>query len=235
MDSEPSDVSGIDLDERLRSYLRGVPTRGRMTDTVVEILREAILDGALPSGAWLPEDRLATALAVSRTPVREALRLLADDGLVAKTVHYGAVVAPWSLDDVLALYVVRAQLEGLASRLAAQRLPAGLLPTLMETNGRMAACLESGNLSNLASINLEFHKALRDAAENPYLSRFLIQIEHAVRRADHSTLERPDRAAAVIAEHQAIIDAVGRQDPDAAEAAAKHHMHNARNARITGL
>jgi len=89
-------------------------------------LAGGILDGVLAPSTWLREDELASELSVSRTPVREALRRLSDERLAVRLTNRGTVVTSMSLDDVLALFLVREQLEGLAARLAAVRQPPGL-------------------------------------------------------------------------------------------------------------
>jgi DNA-binding GntR family transcriptional regulator len=219
----------------LRAYLEPGTIRGRTTDAVTDAMREAILDGVLAPSMWLREDEIAHALAVSRTPVREALRRLSDEGLAIKTAHQGTVVAPLSLEDVLALYVVRENLEGLAARLAASRQPAGLVERLSALNEEMRTALEARDVPTLARVNLEFHRALREASSNPYLGRFLLQVEHAVRRLSASTFQAPGRAEEVLREHQDIIEAISSRDPEAAERTAKAHMHRAREIRLNVL
>jgi DNA-binding GntR family transcriptional regulator len=219
----------------LKRYLDTGAMRGRTTEVVTDAMREAILDGVLAPSTWLREDELAGAFEVSRTPVREALRRLADEGLAVKTAHHGTVVAPLSLEDVLALYVVRENLEGLAARLAATRCPAGLVESLDEIGGQMRTSAERGQVDALARQNLSFHRALREAAANTYLDRFLGQVEHAVRRVPVSTLAAPGRAAEAIAEHDAIVRAIEDRDPDRAERAATEHMRKAREIRLSVL
>lgn len=223
------------LESVLGKYFTGAPERGRTTEAVTEALREAILDGALPPSAWLREDEIAETFSVSRTPVREALRRLADDGLAVKTAHHGTVVAPLSIEDILALYVVREDLEGVAARLAAVRCPPGLVGSLEETHREMRRVAALDDARRLAQLNLEFHRALRLAAGNSYLERFLAQVEQAVRRLPVSTFAQPGRPAEVLDEHEAIIEAVRRQDGEAAERAAKAHMSRARQMRLAVL
>lgn len=220
--------------EALRAYHDGGAGHGNTTDAITNAMREAILDGVLGPSTWLREDELAAAFAVSRTPVREALRRLADEGLAVKTVYHGTVVAPLSFEDVLALYVVRIDLEGLAARLAATSRPAGLVERLEDIHRQMGKLAETGDATGLASANLEFHRLLRRAAANSYLERFLTQVEHAVRRVP-SSFTAQDRHSEALAEHAAIIDAVRTGDADAAEAAAKHHMRRAREVRLRSV
>lgn len=219
----------------LGAYLPRGTARGRTTDAVTDALREAILDGVLAPSFWLREDEIAQALQVSRTPVREALRRLADEGLVVKTAHHGTVVAQLSLEDVLALYVVRENLEGLAARLAAVRCPPGLVEALERIQDEMRRSAAAGEMKTLAQQNLAWHRTLRDAAANSYLGRFLSQVEHAVRRLPFSTLAHSGRADEVIAEHDAVIRAIEARDGDTAEEAAKTHMRRAREIRLASL
>lgn len=217
----------------LRVYLRGSPARGGMTEAVTEALRETILEGALRPGEWLREDHIAADLQVSRTPVREALHRLSDEGLVVKTAGQGTVVAPLSLEDVLAVYVVREQLEGLAARLAAGRCSDELIKDLADSQARMAVAVADGNPDACRGENLVFHRILRQVTGNPYLERFLTQTEHAVRRLPTTTFVAPDRPEAALAEHGEILDSISRRDGDGADAAARHHMRAARDLRIT--
>jgi DNA-binding GntR family transcriptional regulator len=219
----------------LSSYLRLSPAHGSATEAVADALREAILEGAIEPGTWLREDSIARELGVSRTPVREALRRVADEGLVTKTAHSGSIVASLSFDDILALYVVRAELEGLAARLAAQRPPRGLVEDLQRVHEKMISSVASGALDSLPDLNLEFHRKIRLAAGNSYLERFLLQVEHAVRRLRESTLSTLSRAEEVSHEHGAIIEAIARQEPEAAAKAARVHMLHARDARIRAM
>jgi len=221
--------------ERLRAYLHQGAVRGHTTDDVTGAMREAILDGVLSPSTWLRESELATTFKVSRTPIREALKRLADEGLVIKTAHHGAMVASLSLEDVLALYVVREDLEGLAARLAAVRCPEGLVDQLDEINSRLRKAAERGEPGELSKLNLEWHRALRTGAANPYLERFLNQVEHAVRRLPATTLMHPGRADEVLAEHDAVARAVKERNGEAAEEGARAHMRRAREIRLAVL
>lgn len=214
--------------------MAAVRPRGGATEAVSDALREAILDGVLRPSAWLREDELASVFEVSRTPVREALRRMADEGLAVKTAHHGTVVAPLTLEDVMALYVVRVDLEGLAARLAAADPHPALMAQLDEVHARMSEAAARGDVEQLSRLNLQFHRVLREGAGNSYLKRFLTQVEHAVRRVPSGfTVEgRPDR---VLAEHEAVLEAVRRGDADAAEQAARAHMRQARDARTGSM
>lgn len=216
----------------LRQYLEEAPQHGTTTDAITDALREAILDGSLPPSSWLREDDLARQLCVSRTPVREALRRLSDEHLTVRSAHRGTIVAPMSLDDVLAVYAVRETLEGLAARMTAARQPPGVVDALLGVHGEMTLAVESEQYALARRLNLDFHRVLRDGTGNPYLQRFLVQVEHAVRRFATTTLEAPGRAAAALVEHQGIIEAVAGGDPELAAQRATEHMRRAREVRI---
>jgi DNA-binding GntR family transcriptional regulator len=221
--------------DALSKYLPDGTHRGHTTDAVTDALREALLDGVIPPTTWLREDELARAFKVSRTPVREALRRLADEGLVIKTMNHGTIVAPLSLEDILALYVVREDLEGIAARLAAVYCPPGLVDQLDEVGERMRKAAEKADVPALSRLNLEWHRVLREGADNTYLDRFLGQVEQAVRRMPSSTLGHPGRADEVVREHDAVVRAIEARDGEAAERLARAHMHRAREIRVAVL
>ena len=127
--------------------------------------REAILDGAIARGDLFREDTDRAELGVSRTPVREALRRVADEGLVTKTAHSGSIVASRRClsNAILALYVVVAgTVAPLAARLAAQRRPEGLIEDLRRVHQEMVACVAYlVPWESLPDLNLEFHRKIR--------------------------------------------------------------------------
>ncbi|WP_224763606.1 GntR family transcriptional regulator [Salinibacterium sp. ZJ70] len=214
--------------------LRGVPQRGDTVGQVTGAIREAVLQGVLPAGSWLREDDLAAALQVSRTPIREALRTLGEEGLLERTANRGSVVARMTFDELASVYAMRETLEGLAARLAAGRTSPALVERLTGIHEAMADAVES-DPSALAHLNLDFHRAIAEAAENPYLTRFLGQIENALRRLTQTTYAHGDRATAAHDEHRAIIDAIAAGDGARAEDVARSHMRNARDVRIAQL
>ena len=140
-----------------------------MVEQTCEILRERIRSGALPPGTRLRQERLAEDLGVSRTPLREALRLLAADGLVELEPNRSAVVSSLNHADRVAFWEARLALEPGAARLAAERRDPGSLDAIDEAlrRQRAARTFEEGFAANRA-----FHLALVAAAGNPHLDRF---------------------------------------------------------------
>lgn len=211
-----------------------VKTRsGSTTDDVTDRLREAILDGTIPPASWLREADLAESLQVSRTPIREALRRLADEQLVEREANRGCRVRPMTFDDTLAVYSVRESLDALAARTVTLVQPDGLVDRLREVQRHAKDPAHS--LQDLAAVNLTFHRVIRSAASNAYLERFLVQVEHAVRRFGLGDPEGPERTAKVYQEHEEIIAAIEAGDADAAAEAAARHVRLAREARVASI
>jgi DNA-binding GntR family transcriptional regulator len=220
---------------QLRAYLKSVPAYGSTTDVITDVLREAILDGVLAPATWLREDELANELSVSRTPVRDALRRLADERLAVRLANRGTVVTSMSLDDVLALFMVREQLEGLAARIAAARQPPGLLSSLAKVQEMAVRAAGAKDTAALVELNREFHRQLRESSGNPYLVRFLTQVEHGVRRFQQTTYQSVGRIQETLAEHLAILDAIADGDSDSAVEKATEHMRRAREAQVRAI
>jgi DNA-binding GntR family transcriptional regulator len=127
---------------------------------------------------------------------------------------------------------VRENLEGLAARLAAQRASESLRVRLREIHERFKAAAADGDAARLSELNLEFHRAIREATDNRYLERFLTLVEHAVRRFRSSTFENPRRMDATVDEHESILNAIVNGMPEDAEVHARSHMRRAREARL---
>jgi DNA-binding GntR family transcriptional regulator len=219
----------------LRQYHFSVSAKYTLADAVIIAVREAVLDGVLRPGTGLNEQEIATALDVSRTPVREALRRLDAEELTIKKPGMPRVVAPMTTDDVLAVYLVREVLEGLAARLAATKCTPEHLLRLKEVNEEFADISDTKDHARATALNLKFHRLIRQASGNSYLDRFLVQVEQAVRRIPHSTFEYPGRMGVAFKEHQALIDAISAGNAVEAERVACLHMRGARERRIMSL
>jgi DNA-binding GntR family transcriptional regulator len=211
------------------------PSRGSMPEAVAAALREAILDGTLTPGSWLREAEVARELNVSRTPVRDAFRILVAEGLVNINANQGALVAPMTSDDVLELYAVREVLEGLAARLAARRAPRECLESFAKLIPEMKQAAGAGDIRALSKLNFQFHAIVRGAAGNRYLERSLAQVQNASRRFPDPTLGLPGRVEESITEHVALADAISQGDAAAAERLGIEHMRHLSELRIRML
>lgn len=196
-------------------------------------LKDAICDGTLRPGERLVEASLANALGVSRTPVREAIEKLLGEGLLSTSHSRGVVVTELSRAQVIQIYALRGVLEGAACAFAAQHASQAEIDELRSIHERMDNLL--GAPERLLKANRQFHQAIYSATHNQYL------IEATARLADtlsllpgttYSVEERPQTAQT---EHAAILEAIARRDPSAAEARAREHIENARRLRLQEL
>lgn len=192
---------------------------------VVEALRERILGGAIAPGVRLVEGKLSTELGVSRMPVREALRQLAAEGLVTIEPRRGASVTSFSSQQVRELVEVRATLEGLNAKLAAQRHDAAQIAAMeriLEEGTRLADC-DDPAIGML--MNQRFHDALGSIAANSVLQDLMRSLRDrtAVLFAPLNRVRGPQNWE----EHAAILRAVIRGDAELASLLAMRHVYNA--------
>ena len=182
-------------------------------------------------GERLVEDRLAATFGVSRNPVREAIRMLAAEGLVEVTARRGATVARLSPEEAQELVEVRAMLEGANARLAARRHDPLVLARLHDILARGAAAVEAGAIERVPPLNDEFHALLADAGRNRVLADLMKTLRDRTsplfRRSD-AAIERESWA-----EHAAILRAV--LDGDAEVAAALAYRHVIHAGRMRGI
>jgi DNA-binding GntR family transcriptional regulator len=200
---------------------------------VYKKLREAISDGTFKSGERIREEDVAKMLDVSRTPVREAIRRLQARGILVQAQGAGVVVAELSNQQLQELYAFRALLEGAAARLAAQHVSTAEIETLRFLLSEFGANLH--NPARLARVNQAFHSTINDAAHNQYLLDSLNGMTDALALLRDTTFSVAGRPAIALQEHEAIVDAIERRDPDAAEAAARRHIVEAQRARMQML
>nr|WP_138467078.1 GntR family transcriptional regulator [Poseidonocella sp. HB161398] len=195
-------------------------------------LLEDIRSGALAPGTRLREVELASRLGLSRTPVREALRLLEAEGLVAHLPRQGAVVRQLDYAEVAELYEMRSVLEGTAARLAARIASDVELEELEVLQLAVEAALARADERGSSEANRQFHAALHDAARNRFLIGAIRGMEKTMLILGPTTLADPERRAGAAEEHRAILAALRARDGSAAEAAMQRHIRNAQRARL---
>jgi DNA-binding GntR family transcriptional regulator len=198
-----------------------------VVDQVYSAIRDRIMDGTLERGARIHQEDLADELGVSRTPVREALRRLAAEGLVEMRTNRGARVADVGQDDMHAAYEARLVIEPGAARLAAVQAPA-------ESLARMRAALIAQrraipNVRRSFEANREFHLALAEASGNPFLVQFAERLW--VARVGEPIYERqsetPERMQLDADEHEQILLAIESGNGRRAESLTRRHLADA--------
>jgi DNA-binding GntR family transcriptional regulator len=200
-----------------------------LAERAYDELKAAVLANRLRPGDALSVPALATQLGISRSPVREAVQRLIHDGLASHVPHRGAVVSTVDLADVRQLYVVREVMEGLAARLATERLDAtkvGELRELLEQHERVV----TSDYDEHAHIEMDmaYHRLIREVAGNTHLTTALDTIQGKAHLALHSLWRSPEAPRLAVAEHRRIFEAMTSGDPDAAELAAREHIRRLR-------
>ncbi len=185
-------------------------------------------------GRYRPGDRiraedLAKTFSVSRTPVREALSRLQERGLL-ETTSSGLSVTELDRTDVMELYAVRELLEGSAARFAAQHASPSDLFAMKQIAAAFADA--PNDPARVAQLNRAFHDAIYEAAHNKFLVNLLIGMHDTLMLLPSTTFAVEGRRDVAIAEHQAILDAIERRDPDAADQFAREHIRRARDTRL---
>jgi DNA-binding GntR family transcriptional regulator len=191
-------------------------------------IRGRILDGTLKPGERLVEDRLSAELGVSRVPVREALRGLSAEGLVTLLPRRGATVVEVTPQDVAELVEVRALLEGLNARLAAQRHDPEIVALLQDTLERGNEAAATGTPEQLSRLNAEFHERLAEASRNSVLADVMRGLRE--RTSIAFAINGRDRAREDWQEHAGVLAAVITGDAELAALLATRHVQNAATA-----
>jgi DNA-binding GntR family transcriptional regulator len=193
-------------------------------------LLEEVLQGDLRPGEVLVESNLGKRFGVSRTPIREALRMLEQDGVLER-VNRGMRVRQTSAEEVLEIYGVRAILEAAAARDAAIRRTDYDLATLDRILRNMSEA-QNATPEEMAGINRSFHRAIWQAARNHTLADLLERLAVHLRRYPATTYTRAGRWEEALNEHQTLLEAIRHRDADAAGDVAEKHMWASRNVRL---
>jgi DNA-binding GntR family transcriptional regulator len=187
-------------------------------------LRDAIIATELEPGQRLSENELAERLAVSRTPIREALIRLRDDRFVQIVPQLGTFVTRISTAAVEDAQFIRESLECAAVRLAATRAQDGDLAALAGLVRRQAEVVGHGDYERFAVLDDEFHAALCELAGRPVAWEVAQRVKGHLNRVRRLSLPQPDYLAEMVAEHRLVVEALRKRDPDAAETTLRHHL-----------
>jgi DNA-binding GntR family transcriptional regulator len=198
--------------------------KGRLHGAAVAGLREMIVTGALKPGQRLVEKQLCEHFAISRTPLREALKTLATEGLVRLLPNRSAVVAELDLAEIEALYDVTATLEIHAASLACAQASDAGIAEFGALHYAMVARFHAGDLSAYFDINQQVHRKLVELAGNPVLLWVWDILAVRVRRAKFLPHLTPNRGDAAVEEHEAIFAALASRDTEHLVACVRAHF-----------
>jgi GntR family transcriptional regulator, vanillate catabolism transcriptional regulator len=197
----------------------------RLVYQVAERLRAMILDGTLEPGTELGQVRLAADLGVSRTPLREAFRVLERDGLIKSIGGNRSVVVELDDKTMLEMLQIREALDGLAARLAAGRSQsAEVLGELTEAAEGLAAACDSEDMVAFFTSHVRLHTAIYTAAGNSRLEEFLPLVRISTQMWYARLGSRPDRLEVQAHEHRSVVEAITSGDGAEAERLARHHI-----------
>lgn len=215
-----------------RSAADPAPLGGRtLADRAFEWLEEAIIKGDYPPEYKLDEASLAKAFGISRGPVREAIRRLEGKKLVERVPHVGARVAAHTKGDLIELLYIREALEGMACRLACERMSDAELLSLAELLERQAVQepLKSGAGYFQRPGDFDFHFRIIQGSRNPKLIAMLCDdLYHLLRIYRYRSSSRKGRAHEALAEHRAVLRAMLGRNPTEAERLMRVHLEHAR-------
>jgi DNA-binding GntR family transcriptional regulator len=209
--------------------------RAALHEQVAMRLRQMLVEGEIAPGAKLNERELAQVLQVSRTPLREAIKMLAAEGLVELLPNRGAVAVSLGEQDIMNTFEVMAGLEGLNGELAAQRITAGELAEIKAMHFEMLAAYTRGDLSAYYRINAQIHAAINAAAKNPVLTGTYNQLNARLQALRFRSNQDGEKWKRAVQEHEQMIDALTRHDPAALRAVLISHLHHKRDVVIEQL
>ncbi len=213
----------------MRNNAGVVPLDGEVLHTAVaQRLRTMIVEGALAPGEKLNERELAERLRVSRTPLREALKMLTADGLVEHLPNRGAQVAQMSEEDVVHAFEVLAALEGLSGELACARITDHEIAEIRALNFEMRAQHARRDLPAYYRLNAQIHRAINRAARNPVLTETYDRLNARLQAFRFRSNFDEDKWEAAVREHEAMVDALAQRDGVRMRTLLVEHLHHKR-------
>jgi DNA-binding GntR family transcriptional regulator len=192
-------------------------------EEVAELLRQRIFAAELEPGSWIDEMRLAEEYGISRTPMREALKVLAAEGLVTMKVRRGAYVTEVSEKDLRDVYHLLALLESDAARVVAQRASDAQIAQIQALHQDLEKAVD--NRDRFFEINEAFHMLMLEIADNRWRDQMVADLRKVMKLNRHSSLFKEGRIEQSLAEHRAIVQALADHQPEmAAERMSAHFM-----------
>lgn len=210
--------------------------RRSLTDEVVERLRDLIIAGELTPGERLPERALSERFGISRTPLREAMKVVASEGLLKLLPNRGALVPPLTVRELEEAFEVMESLEATAGELAARRIDEATLAEIRRLHERMVLHYRAGELQAYFKANQQIHWAIVRAARNEVLAEVYRRLSGRVLRARYAANLSQDRWTQAIEEHEAILAALEARDGPRLSQQMRDHLRNKRAvARRSGV
>jgi DNA-binding GntR family transcriptional regulator len=203
--------------------------RAGLHEQVAQRLRQMLVENHIPPGAKLNERELAQVLQVSRTPLREAIKMLAAEGLVELLPNRGAIAIALSETDVLNTFEVMAGLEAMSGELAAQRITSAELAEIQALHFEMLAAYTRGDLSSYYRLNARIHSAINSAAKNPVLTSTYDQVNARLQALRFRSNQDGAKWKRAVKEHEKMVEALAARDAAALRSVLQAHLYNKRD------
>lgn len=222
-----SPMRAVTLPEPTQAEPRSlIVRRSLLHEETVHRLRDLIVAGDLKAGERVPERVLCERFGVSRTPLREALKVLASEGLIELLPNRGARVAKLTIDDIDEMFPVMAALEALAGELACIRISDEGIAEIRALHYQMALHHTRRELDDYFRLNQKIHEKILEAAGNPTLSNLYRGLSGRIRRARYLANISRARWDKAMAEHEQILDALTHRDGTALAHILRQHLMN---------
>ena len=191
---------------------------------VAELLRQRIFDRQLQPGSWIDELKIAEEFGISRTPLREALKVLAAEGLVTMKVRRGAYVTEVSEQDMADVYHLLSLLESDAAGVVASKVTPSQLTELQTLHNELEASI--GERERFFDVNEQFHMRLLELANNRWRNQVVADLRKVMKLNRHNSLLKKGRIEESLTEHRAIIQAIAARNKAATVTAMQMHFRN---------
>jgi DNA-binding GntR family transcriptional regulator len=209
--------------------------RSALHEQVAQRLRQMLVEGRIAPGAKLNERELSELLKVSRTPLREAIKMLAAEGLVELLPNRGAIAVSLNEADVLNTFEVMAGLEAMAGEFAAQRITPEELAEVQAMQFEMMAAYTRKDLSAYYAVNARIHSAIAAAAKNPVLSTVYTQVNARLQALRFRSNQDGEKWKRAVKEHEKMIEALVAHDGNAMREILQQHLRNKRDVVLEQL
>lgn len=206
-----------------------------LRETVCESIRDAIQKGILEPGERLMEVQLADELGISRTPVREAIRKLEQEGYVIMMPRRGTYVADVSVRDVKEIFEIRSALESLATGLAARRIEPEELEKLQDLLLEVQKHAKKNDIEKIVEADVAFHGLIYQVSRNERLVGIINNLREQLARFRTRSMSYPGRLEKTLDEHNEMFEAIADGDVSAARDAAERHMESAEKTLLKAL
>ena len=193
-------------------------------EDVADRLRAQIFAHELAPGSWLDEQSLAIQFGISRTPMREAIKVLASEGLITMKLRRGAYVTEVDRGDLDQIFTILSLLEGQAAKETALKATETQLTQLDDIHHRLEKAAADRDAEQFFEVNVRFHELIQEIAGNRWMNGVIADLRKVLKLQRRDSLSRSGRLQSSLLEHRQILQAILKRDPIAAELAMRNHL-----------